>query len=276
MKRIIFFGLFLLILSGTSFAEINTAKRSLVLVNPSLKERLCCQEYGYMFADLEDQSLSGYASEEPDDFFQMPGEFEEKREGLKSGAKAALLSLLLPGAGEIYGGSVGKGKVFMFSEAALWIGFFGFRTYGDWLRKDYKVYAASHAKVNLEGKSDDYFDQLAFYDSRDQYNQYAPLYYRENRQPYPEDEFWNWEWDSRRSRDYYRDLKNRSKNASRNALYIVGLSVLNRIISVVDAMKTVRTYNRKKSLEFSHMKFDLKANLLAQNPTVMLYITRRW
>jgi hypothetical protein len=130
--------------------------------------------------------------------------------------------------------------------------------------------------VNLEGKSDDYFDQLAFYDSRDQYNQYAPLYYREDRQPYPEDEFWNWEWDSRRSRDYYRDLKNRSKNASRNALYMVGLSVLNRIVSVVDAMKTVRTYNRKKSLEFSHMKFDLKANLLSQNPTVMLYITRRW
>ncbi len=206
----------------------------------------------------------------------MPGEFEEKKEGLKSVRKAALLSLLLPGAGEIYGGSKTKGKIFIFSEASLWIGFFGFRAYGDWLEKDYKVYAASHAKVNLEGKSDYFFDQLAFYDSRDEYNQFAPLYHRGDKQPYPVDDFWNWEWDSRESRRHYRDLKNRSKNASRKALYMVGLSIVNRIVSVVDAMKTVRTYNRKRSLEFSQIKFDLKANLFGHNPTVMLYVSRRW
>ncbi|UCB52236.1 MAG: hypothetical protein JSV10_09660, partial [Candidatus Zixiibacteriota bacterium] len=184
-----------------------------------------------------------YASEEPDDFFQMPGEFEEKKEGLKSTAKAALLSLILPGAGEIYGGSKTKGKIFILSEASLWAGFFAFRTYGAWLEDDYKVYAAARAKVNLEGKSEGFFDQLAFYDSRDQYNQFALLYYRGERQPYPEEDFWYWAWDSRESRSHYRDLKNRSKDASRKALYVVGLSLVNRIVSVVDAMKTVRSYN---------------------------------
>jgi hypothetical protein len=278
MRKIVFTCLFFLIFSGISSAENDTARRSLVTLSPSAKKILCAQEYGSLFYDLEEKNFSrqNYTSEESDDFFQMPGEFEEKRKGMKSTTKAALLSLLLPGAGEIYGGSKTKGKIFIFSEASLWAGFFGFRTYGAWLKKDYKVYAASHAKVNLEEKSDNFFDELAFYDSRDQYNQFGPLYHRGEKQPYPEDDFWNWEWDSRESRYYYRDLKNRSKSASRKALYLVGLSMVNRIVSVVDAMKTVRTYNRKKSLEFSQIKLDLKANPFGHNPAVMLYISRRW
>ena len=277
MRKMVFTGLFFLILSGISFAENDRAKMSLVRLNPPPSKILYPQEHKTLFYGLEENfSLRYYASEEPDDFFQMPGEFGEKKEGLKSVSKAALLSLLLPGAGEIYGGSKTKGKIFIFSEASLWGGFFGFRTYGAWLKKDYKVYAAEHAKVDLDGKSDDFFDELAFYDSREQYNQFAPLYHRGEKEPYPENDFWNWEWDSRESRYYYRDLKNRSKSASRKALYMVGLSIVNRIVSVVDAMKTVRTYNRKKSLEFSQIKFDLKANPLGHNPSVMLYISRRW
>jgi TM2 domain-containing membrane protein YozV len=217
-----------------------------------------------------------HASEEPDGFFEMPGEFDEEKEGMKSTTKAALLSLILPGAGEIYGGSSTKGKIFILSEASLWAGFFAFRTYGSWLEDDYRVYAAARAKVNLDGKSDGFFDQLAFYDSRDQYNQFALLYYRGERQPYPEDDFWYWAWDSRESRAHYRDLKNRSKDASRRALYMAGLSLVNRIVSVVDAMKTVQSYNRKKSLQLSRMKFDLKANPLGHNPKVMLYVSRNW
>ena len=220
--------------------------------------------------------LRYYASEEPDDFFQMPGEFEENKEGMKSTTKAAVLSFILPGAGEIYGGSKTKGKIFILSEASLWAGFFAFRTYGSWLEDDYRVYAAARAKANLQEKSDGFFDQLAFYDSRDQYNQFALLYYRGERQPYPEDDFWYWAWDSRESRAHYRDLKNRSKDASRRALYMVGLSLVNRIVSVVDAMKTVQSYNRKKSLQLSRMKFDLKANPLGHNPKVMLYVSRNW
>jgi hypothetical protein len=128
----------------------------------------------------------------------------------------------------------------------------------------------------LQGKPDGFFDQLAFYDSRDQYNQFAPLYFRGERQPYPEDDFWYWAWDSQESRAHYRDLKNRSKDASRKALYMAGLSLVNRIVSVVDAMKTVQSYNRKKSLQLSRMKFDLKANPLGHNPKVMLYVSHNW
>ncbi len=271
--------LVLLSISGVSFAKDDQAPKSLVrLDEQSWQKTLYHSETRMLFDDLLERDLlcRYYTSEEEEDFFEMPGEFGVKKKGLKSKTKAALLSFILPGAGEIYGGSKTKGKIFIFSEASLWVGFFAFRTYAAWLKNDYKVYAASHAKVDLEGKSDNFFDQLAFYDSRDQYNQFAPLYYRGEKQPYPADDFWNWEWDSRDSRDYYRNLKNRSKSASRRALYMVGFSIVNRIVSVVDAMKTVRSYNRKKSLEFSDLRFDLKANPLGHNPRIMVYVSRKW
>lgn len=281
MRTMVKTGLVFMILLmwvGICFAEGEGVPNTMVAKNPPSSS-------GILFPQKQEPSLNylkggvflkhHYAFQQEDDFFEMPGEFGERKEGLKSGTKAALLSLLLPGAGEIYGGSKTKGKIFIFSEASLWAGFFAFRTYGDWLEDDYKVYAASHARVDLDGKDKDFFDNLTFYDSRDQYNQFGPLFFEE-KQPYPLDDTWNWEWDSRESRDHYRDLKNRSKSAYRRALYMVGLSALNRIVSVVDAIKTVRAYNRKKSLELSQIKFDLKANPLGNNPQVMVYISRRW
>ena len=284
MKRILFACLLFLIFSVIATAKGSPAERSLVVVQPSSKKILSPQEWKFLLHNLEKKSLyrqpygseEYYASEEAEDILQMPGEFEEKKEGMKSVTKAALLSLLLPGAGEIYGGSHTKGKIFIFSEASVWVGFFSFRTYGNWLKDDSRVYAASHAEVDLTGKPDDFFDQLSFYDSRDQYNQFALLYHRGEVKAYPEDDFWNWEWESRESRLHYRDLKNRSKDASRRALYLVGLSIVNRIVSVVDAMKTVRAYNRKKSFEFSGIRFDIKAQPLGHNPQCMFYLSHRW
>jgi TM2 domain-containing membrane protein YozV len=284
MKRIISTCIFFFIFALISSGEVDAAERSLVFAKSSSKKILSPRGQRFLLYNLERKSLypqpygseGYYASGEAKDIFQMPGEFEEKREGLKSVTKAALLSFILPGAGEIYGGSKTKGKIFIFSEASFWAGFFAFRTYGNWLKDNSRVYAASHAKVNLTGKTDDFFDQLSFYDSRDQYNQFALLYHRGEAHAYPEDDFWNWEWESRDSRLHYRDLKNRSKDASRRALYLVGLSIVNRIVSVVDAMKTVRAYNRKKSFEFSGIKFDIKADPLGNNPQCMFYLSCRW
>lgn len=276
MRRVVFACMILIFLCGVCRASNHT--ETLVRLGSTPEKKLWHQECGLVSYRVDESLVSAQdpAPEQPDDFFQMPGEFEEKGEGLKSASTAALLSLILPGAGEIYGGAQTKGKIFILSEASLWAGFFGFRTYGSWLKRDYKSYAATRAGVDLDGKSDGFFDELAFYDSRDQYNQFAPLYNRGEKEPYPEEDFWNWQWDSRESRLRYRDLKNRSKDISRRAVYMVGLSVVNRIVSVVDALRTVRNYNRTRSLELSTVKFNLRANPLGGNPTVMLYVSRRW
>ena len=269
----------LLLACGHTVANSHETGNTLVRYEPCLTRMLLVPAGASLQCAVGQNWLASVVdptSDESDDFFQMPGEFEEKGEGLKSPRTAALLSLFLPGAGEVYAGAGTKGKIFMFSEASLWAGFFGFRTYSAWLKDDYKSYAASHAQVNLEQKTEGFFDELAYYDDRDQYNQFGPLYNRGEKQPYPENDLWYWQWDSRDSRLHYRDLKNRSKDMSRRALYLVGLSLVNRIVSVVDALKTVKSYNRKRSLEFSQLKFDLKAHPLSHNPNVMFYVSHRW
>jgi hypothetical protein len=273
----VFFFSLTVFLTGT---DIGAKEKSYVAVVRTPNKILIptVGETGLFLQTDGDYSISSgyYTAKGAGDMFQMPGEFEEKKEGMKSVTKAALLSFILPGAGEIYGGAKTKGQIFILSEATVWAGYFAFQTYGNWLEDDYKSYAASHAGVDLIGKPGNFFDNLAFYDSRDLYNQFAPLYHSGEVRPYPEDDLWNWVWESGNSRLYYRELKNRSRDASRRALYMVGLSVVNRIISVLDAMKTVRTYNRAKSFELSSIKFDLKANPFSHNPRIMLYVSRRW
>jgi TM2 domain-containing membrane protein YozV len=272
MKKILFVSIVWLLFTNLCGGQDTTITKSLLtqplLLNPVVS--LSNLSYYQFYSELVE------ATQSQEDFFEMPGEFGEKKEGLKSVTKAAFLSFLLPGTGEVYAGSQTKGKIFLCVEASFWAGFFGFRTYGGWLKKDYKNYAASHAGVNLAGKSDDFFDDLAFYDSRDEYNQFALLYHREDAKPYPENDFWMWEWDSPNSKSHYRNLKNRSKSAYRKTLYMVGLSAVNRIVSVIDAMKAVKSYNRKKSLEISEVRFDMKLNPFGHNPKLMVYLTRTW
>jgi hypothetical protein len=277
MRKSLYFSLVLVFISGYWLVGGCRASNTLVQRQPSLEKMLVVPAGGALQCALDQTWLAADpGSDDSEDFFQMPGEFEKGRKGLKSPRTAALLSLLLPGAGEVYAGAGTKGRIFMFSEASLWAGFFGFRTYSAWLKDDYKSYAASHAQVNLQDKTDSFFDELAYYDNLDQYNQFGPLYNRGEKFPYPETDLWYWQWDSRESRLHYRDMKNRSKDMSRRALYMVGLSLVNRVVSVVDAMKTVNSYNRKRSLQFSQIKFDLKANPLGHDPNVMFYVSRRW
>jgi len=221
---------------------------------------------GQTSVSLKGQKLEQKSQVNPsfEDEFQKPS-------GRKSTAKAMLLSLLLPGAGELYAGNGTGSRIFLGLEGSIWAGFFAFRTYGSWKKTDYKGYAALHAGVNLDSKTDDYFENITYYDTRDQYNQFARLYHGADATIYPENDFWNWNWDSQDSKGRFRDLRNQSKTAYRRALFMVGLAAVNRIVSVLDAARSVKKFNRKLSSEFSSinptdLKFSLDANPFGKNP----------
>lgn len=192
----------------------------------------------------------------------------------KSLPKAIFLSLLVPGGGEFYVGSKAKGRIFLGVEASLWASFFGFRTYGAWIKNDYQSYAAVHAGVDLEGKSEDFFEDINFYASRDEYNQLARLYQREEASVYPENSLWNWHWESPESQRYYRKLRNRSESAYRKALFMLGLSAANRVLSVIDTIREVRKYNRKVDMEFSSVTVDFKINPFGRDPSFGMVLHR--
>lgn len=147
-------------------------------------------------------------------------------------------SLILPGWGQHYAG--GGGLRFAVAEVGLWAGFLGLRGLEQVRQTHYQSYAARHAGARPAGKNSEYFDDLGFYQSRLQHDQYALYDDGPNAQLYPAGPEYAWEWDNEASRQQYRQLRNSSASAGRQALYTTGLVVVNRVIAGVHAARLAR------------------------------------
>ena len=170
--------------------------------------------------------------------------------GGKSVLKAGLLSALIPGAGEYYLGKRTKAKVFFTVEALTWIGYISFRMYGNWKEDDYIRFGSTHAGASLEGKDDFYIDMVAFYDDIDQYNTLGRV--SDPDRPYfPDTPEYHWRWQSSEDQATFRDLKNRSREAFRKSDFMVGVAILSRIVSVIDAVRDAIRMNRRIDTDFS-------------------------
>ena len=179
----------------------------------------------------------------------------------KSPTQAFFMSLVLPGTGQIYSGAETKGKIFLSTEVLWWGSFWLFRTMGDWKKEDYKNFAATQASVNLEGQNDDYYSNLSFYGSPDEYPQFARLNNGPGETIYAEDGFRNWQWDNADSRLQYRNLKNQSKIFYRRSLYAIGIAVFTRIVSSFDAAHSAKKFNQKRSVEQGGWGFHPKIGI---------------
>ena len=148
-------------------------------------------------------------------------------------------SLLVPGWGQKY--AQGGGGSFLAAELALWGGYWGFEWLGQVRRDRYEAYAAERAGARPEGKGDDYFDDLGFYASRLQHNQFARYEDGPDAELYPVAADFFWEWDRDESRLRYRELRNASQHAQRQALYMTGLVVVNHLVAAIHAARVADT-----------------------------------
>ena len=191
--------------------------------------------------------------------------------------KAMLLSFLLPGAGEYYAGAKFKGQIFMGVEAAIWAGFLSHRVYGGWKEDDYKSYAAAHAGVINEGKDEQYYDWLGFYNSREEFNQFGRLFFPE-RAYLPDTDDYDWQWDSQAHRERYKEIKDDAKRAFRNANFFLGMALVNRIISGIDTYRTVKSAQKKlRSItQFGEYKLKIKSKPWGDNPSLKVELTRKF
>jgi hypothetical protein len=156
-----------------------------------------------------------------------------------SRAKAFLLSLALPGAGEWYAGSRPAAAAFFGAECALWGALAGFRGYGAARETDYRLYAAGHAGVDLSGKDHAYFVNIEEYADLAAYNA-AMLRGRDVEALYPEGRGFEWRWDSDAARARFERMRGQSDRARRNAMFAAGGLVLNRLVSGIDAIRVAK------------------------------------
>ncbi|GAB6283476.1 MAG: hypothetical protein STSR0008_22470 [Ignavibacterium sp.] len=159
----------------------------------------------------------------------------------KNPALAILFSALLPGMGELYAGSYRTGKYFTIADAAFWGTFIGLNVYSNWKEDNYKSFAVAKGSVNSTNKSKDYYSLIANYSNIEQYNEEKALNREFGEMLDPNVDYWKWETES--DRREYRGIWLDSKNTDNNLNFVVAALILNRVASIINAVRLVSNYN---------------------------------
>ncbi|SYZ73992.1 hypothetical protein TRIP_C60262 [Candidatus Zixiibacteriota bacterium] len=227
----------------------------------------------------------------PSDDFGGPADNTKKTEPKKAVAqpeshlsktKAMLLSLVLPGAGQYYAGAKGRAEVFFGWELVTWAGVYAFHTYGGWKKDDYIRYAQLHASIDPAGKDDNFYKNLTFYENREDYNSAGRII--EPTAPYyPPDQSYYWQWDGQSSQDTFHSMRNASKSAFRKATFMIGVAVFNRIVSSIDALRTVKNIagqGHEEAPGYSQadnkVKFKFNCHPFGSNPRIGIGVSRNF
>lgn len=200
---------------------------------------------------------------------QSKGQFLQ---GNKSRGKAFLFSLLIPGMGERYVGSNKKATFFLATEVSLWLTYSGFITYREWRKEDYKTYAASFAKVELDGKSDSYFIDVGNYNSIYDYND-AKLRDRNLPDYYRDVDTFYWQWQSQENRQKFDQLRISSDTANNRSMFVIGAILANHVLSAIDAVWSAHKVNK---ISQSKINLDVQFGDGYIQPTVNVGLTARF
>lgn len=169
---------------------------------------------------------------------------EDRNYGRKSGMKAAALSLLVPGLGQYYTGNRRLARYYFAVDAVSWLSLLAFRTYGGWKEDDYIRFAHDRAGADLEGKPDWFVDLVSYYDNIDQYNEYGRAIERDR--PYLVDNTANhWFWQSSQDKISFRQIKNGSREAYRRGDFVIGVMVVDRLVSAIHAIHLARSTGKR-------------------------------
>lgn len=182
----------------------------------------------------------------------------EKNTGL-----AIIYSLLLPGMGELYAGNFSSGKYFTIAEGALWTTFIGMNVYGNWQENRYKTYAQTYAGINPVDKNEDFYATIGLYTSIETYNNEKALERRYDEMLSEQKYFWK--WNSTEQRKTYRSMWISSEQTFNDVRFIVGAMLINRLLSAINAARSVSSYNKQLESEVSwNISLGLDRNLLNQ------------
>lgn len=202
-------------------------------------------------------------------------EFGEEDKDKVSVTRAALSSLVLPGAGQWYAGARGRSAVFLGVEGLGWAAFGFFETVGATKNNEYRTYAQVHAGVNPAGKGDEFYRTITFYESQDEYNGIARLF--NPTRPYISSKSDStWQWDSPAARVRFRALRNQSSEGFNRAKFMIGALALNRLVGALDAIRTAKMANRRSRMEGADWKIHLRGNPYAHNPNFAFVLSRRF
>lgn len=167
--------------------------------------------------------------------------FDDEVKKKKSPGLAIIYSLLLPGMGELYADAYDSGIYFTIADGALWGTYIGMNIYGNWQRDRYISYAQVNAGINTNGKDENYYATIGEYLSIDQFNDEKAFERNFSEMYNTETSFWK--WNSSEDRKTYRSMWVSSEQTFNDLRFVVGALLLNRVISAINAVRLVSSYN---------------------------------
>ncbi len=183
--------------------------------------------------------------------------------GKKSTGLAILYSLVLPGMGELYAGDYSLGKYLTAADVLFWGATIGFNTYGKWQEDNYKSFAKSHGGVTYTGDDEDFYARVGSNMSVNSYNREQEL--NRNFGDVYNTDIYYWNWSTNETRKEYRNMWTSSEQAYNNVRFAVGALVLNRIVSIINAVRLVNKHNKSLNTQQSwNLNFGID-NSFAQN-----------
>jgi hypothetical protein len=186
---------------------------------------------------------------------------EDRPTAHKDRRKAFFRSLILPGAGEYYLGKRTLAKSFFFTEITLWISYFAFRQYGNWMRDDALTFAATHSGADVDDKPSQFFIDMGNYPDVYQYNDAKQRSFQFEKVYSDADYFWSWDLDKNRLRfDHMRVAGDRAKNRS---VFILGGIFTNHLLSAIHSVWQTHRYNKKiDKMSDSRIQLQFNTNYL--------------
>ncbi len=197
---------------------------------------------------------------------------EEYNNKKKNRGLAIIYSALLPGMGELYADGYSSGKYFTAADAVLWGSLIGVTAYANNQEDSYRSFAETFGGVTLSGKDDKYFADIGNYIDIYEYNHLKDLE-RNFDEVYNEESHY-WKWSGQAQRSEYRDMWKSSETADNTTRFIVGALILNRVASVINAIRLVNAHNNnlKKELGWD-MSFNYSNSIVEPDKISMNFRT---
>ncbi len=195
------------------------------------------------------------------------------------GKKAFLISLLIPGFGDLHIHNWdlkkwGNGKYFFGSEVTLWSSFFYLRSYSGWLKQDSRAFSAMHAGVKWNSVKPTKFNtvigkfrDIYSYNETQRRLTGSSLLYSENEANY-------WKWDSQSNMKKYDRMRIRSQSAGTYATYVAYGIVVNHLLSAINTIRTLKLRSRQQNVSF-HLTYVNSFSAYDRYHGVVLHVSGR-
>ncbi len=198
-------------------------------------------------------------------------ELQYKEQKKKTGL-AIIYSALLPGMGELYAGGYSSGKYFTIADGVLWGGLIGATAYANNQKDNYESFAVTYGGVDLNNKDEKYFGNIGNYLDIYQYNRSQEL--DRNFDDVYNEETHYWKWSGQEQRSEYRSMWKSSETAYNSTRFIIGALILNRIASVINAVRLVNAHNKNLKKELGwEVSFNYSNTILRPNNLSMNFVT---